>query len=55
MHFDFIVVILLRSGHQLRPQNQSALVGLLIYLMYLINAENLEHIKLVKTVFLDKF
>jgi len=31
MHFGFMVVILLHIGHQLRPQNQSALVSLLIY------------------------
>jgi hypothetical protein len=49
MHFGFMAVILLHSGHQLLPQNQSAFVGL--HFTYLINAENLERIELVKTMF----
>jgi uncharacterized protein YwgA len=55
MDFGFMVVILLHSGYQLHPQNQSALVGLLVYLMYVINAENLERIKLFKRTFLNTF
>jgi len=31
MDFGFMVVILLHCGYQLHPQNQSALVGLLVY------------------------
>ena len=45
----FMAVILLHVGHhyatKLRPQNQSAFAGLLIYFMHLIHARNMEDIK----------
>ena len=44
-----MAVILLHVGHhyatKLRPQNQSAFAGLLIYFMHLIHARNMEDIK----------